>query len=226
MSLEAATLLTHALLAAAMAQQSLEQMAVDRADRPWHLLALALCAPMALGMGWAVWAQMALGLRWLRRYDGPFNGGADKMTLLILACLSALHLAPSRFWQEMALAYLGLQLVLSYFISGQVKLMNPDWRGGAALRDVFLFSAYPASEDLRRLSAARGFCLWGGRAVVGFELAFPLALLHPAALAAALSLAALFHLANALLFGLNRFFWIWLCAYPALIWLQARLSAA
>lgn len=224
MTFETALWLTHAMLAAALAQQSLEQMAVDRADRPWLALRSALCLPLALGLGWAVWAQMALGLRWLARYDGPFNGGADKMTLLILACLSAVHLAPDRFWQEMALAYLGVQLVLSYFISGQVKVLNPDWRSGAALADVFRFSAYPVSEDLRRLGQARALCFWGGWAVMAFELAFPLALLHPLALAAALSVAAAFHLSNALFFGLNRFFWIWLCAYPALIWLQSRVT--
>ena len=38
------------------------------------------------------------------------------------------------------------------------------------------------------------------------------------------SLATLFHLGNALLFGLNRFFWIWLAAYPALLWFQQRVA--
>jgi hypothetical protein len=38
-----------------------------------------------------------------------------------------------------------------------------------------------------------------------------------------LALAAAFHLANACLFGLNRFFWVWLAAYPSLIWLQHRI---
>lgn len=56
-----------------------------------------------------------------------------------------------------------------------------------------------------------------------FELAFPLALATRPTLVAALALAALFHLANACLFGLNRFFWTWLAVYPALIWLQGRL---
>ena len=39
----------------------------------------------------------------------------------------------------------------------------------------------------------------------------------------ALGLAAAFHVANALLFGLNRFVWFWLSAYPSIIWLQNRL---
>ena len=37
----------------------------------------------------------------------------------------------------------------------------------------------------------------------------------------ALALAAVFHTANACLFGLNRFLWAWLAAFPALIWLLA-----
>ena len=58
-----------------------------------------------------------------------------------------------------------------------------------------------------------------------FELAFPLALASLATLALALVGAACFHLANAFLFGLNRFFWTWIAAYPSLIWLQERIFA-
>ena len=43
------------------------------------------------------------------------------------------------------------------------------------------------------------------------------------ALIAGLGLAALFHLANAVLFGLNRFFWIWMTAYPSILWFQHRV---
>ena len=61
---------------------------------------------------------------------------------------------------------------------------------------------------------------WG---VMGFELAFPLTLLWTPALVAGLVVAGTFHLANACLFGLNRFFWTWLSAYPAILWLQGRI---
>jgi len=88
---------------------------------------------------------------------------------------------------------------------------------------VFQFSAYPVAEDLRALAGRPRLLLAASWAVMLFELLFPLALLHPAALVAALAGAALFHLANALLFGLNRFFWVWLAAYPALLWFQHRV---
>jgi hypothetical protein len=39
----------------------------------------------------------------------------------------------------------------------------------------------------------------------------------------ALILAAWFHIANACLFGLNRFVWFWVAAYPSILWLQGRV---
>jgi hypothetical protein len=60
-------------------------------------------------------------------------------------------------------------------------------------------------------------------AVMLFEIAFPLTLISQPTLMVGLALAAVFHLANACLFGLNRFFWTWLAVYPAIVWLQGRV---
>lgn len=224
--------LTEILTALALIQQSLEQIAIDRREAPWLGARIALCLVVlgwpgeGSGRGWALAGLLILGLKWLHRYDGPFNGGSDKMSLLILTCLTAAAFAPSDAWAELALGYLAVQLVLSYVISGQVKLVNPAWRRGEALRDVFAWSAYPVSEELRRLADSRLVTFWGGWLVMLVEVGFPLFLLHPLALIVGLLLAAAFHLSNAMLFGLNRFFWIWLCAYPSLIWLQGRLAGA
>jgi len=211
------------LLSFAIAQQSLEHLA--RGDRMIFVPRLILCVVMGLGVGgaWPVWGLWGISLAMLWRYQGPYNGGSDKMTMLILSCLSLAHMAPTPFWQEMALSYLAVQLVLSYFVSGWVKLVNPEWRSGEALCDVFRFSAYPVSEGLRRLADQPRFLFVMGWAVILFELVFPLSLLDPVALKLALLCAAGFHFSNACFFGLNRFFWIWLCAYPALIWFQDRI---
>ena len=211
------------LLSFAIAQQSLEHLA--RGDRMIFVPRLGLCLLMALGVGgaWPLWGLWVISLAMLWRYQGPYNGGSDKMTMLILSCLSLAHLAPTPFWQEMALSYLAVQLVLSYFVSGWVKVVNPEWRCGEALCDVFRFSAYPVSEGLRELADRPRFLFVMGWAVILFELVFPLALLDPVALKLALLCAAGFHFSNACFFGLNRFFWIWLCAYPALIWFQDRI---
>lgn len=211
------------LLSFAIAQQSLEHLA--RGDQMIFVPRLVLCVVMGLGIGgaWPVWGLWGISLAMLWRYQGPYNGGSDKMTMLILSCLSLAHMAPTPFWQEMALSYLAVQLVLSYFVSGWVKLVNPEWRRGEALCDVFRFSAYPVSEGLRRLADQPRFLFVMGWAVILFELVFPLSLLDPVALKLALLCAAGFHFSNACFFGLNRFFWIWLCAYPALIWFQDRI---
>ncbi len=217
--------MTELLVSLALLQRGAEHLAKGEGWIFGPQIVAALVLLVGLWPGPAVWGLWALGLWQLYRFQGPYNGGSDKMVLLTLSFLAVAHAAPGRFWGEMALSYLAVQLVLSYFVSGWVKLRNPDWRSGRALSDVFAFSAYPASEELRGLSDRRRVLLLSSWAVILFEVAFPLALAHPAALGPALCVAALFHLSNACLFGLNRFFWAWIAAYPALVWFQARMSA-
>ncbi|MGC3983181.1 MAG: HTTM domain-containing protein [Steroidobacteraceae bacterium] len=208
----------------ALLQQSLEHCRAQAALRWLFVPRLLLAALLILQIQtqWVIPALLLLGLIMLHRFAGPYNGGSDRMTLLVLICLCAARLAPPR-WQEIALGYLALQVVLSYFIAGWVKLRNPEWRNGRALRDVFEFSAYPVSDGLRRWADQPQLLYLVSWAVMVFELLFPLALSSHTALLIALGIAASFHLANALLFGLNRFFWIWIATYPCLIWFQQRI---
>ncbi len=225
MSLAAAARLTEILLALALIQQSLEHLRGFRGERMLFLMRIALCVLVLVGVAapWPLVGLAGLSLLILNRFQGPYNGGSDRMGLLALWCLVLTRLAPTPALRELAFGYLGLQLVLSYFISGGVKIINPDWRAGRALRDVFQFSAYPVSEGLRHWADRPRVLLVLSWAVMGFELAFPLAMLWRPALIAGLVIAASFHLANAGLFGLNRFFWTWLSVYPAILWLQDRL---
>lgn len=225
MSLQAAARLTEILLALALIQQSLEHMTRFRDERMLFAARAGLCLLVLLGAAspWPLVALAGLSLLILQRFQGPYNGGSDRMGLLALWCLVLTRLAPTAPLQELAFGYLGVQLILSYFISGWVKVRNPEWRSGRALADVFQFSAYPVAEDLRgwaRRPAVLKVMSW---AVMGFELAFPLTLVSKPTLIAGLVVAGTFHLANACLFGLNRFFWTWLSVYPAILWLQARL---
>jgi len=188
-------------------------------------VALRICVAIIAGVMPAVLllGLLAIGIVMLHRYAGPYNGGSDRMTLLMLTCVAAAYWMPTPAAKELALGYLSMQLILSYVISGWVKLRNPEWREGRALADVFRFSAYPVSEALRT-HADRGTVLfaasWG---VILFEVLFPLTLISPIMLGSGLFVAAGFHFANACLFGLNRFFWIWLAAYPSLFWFQDRI---
>ena len=234
MTFDVAIRLSAALMALAFIQQSLEHLrpAARRHERLLFaprlilsgLLLVATIAPSPwLPPSWLLLALVANHLFILPFFNGPYNGGADKMSLLILLCLTGAYALPDPHWRELAFGYLAIQLLLSYFMAGWVKVVNPDWRSGRALRDVFLFSAYPAGENLRRWAGRPQLLRTMGWAVIGFELAFPLTFFSRPALLIGLAIAALFHGANACLFGLNRFFWIWICAYPSILWLQERV---
>jgi len=225
MTLEAAIRLTELLMGFAFVQQSIEHLTVFSYERRLFLARLALAMLLIIGVqtAWISFLLLLLGLAILHIFQGPYNGGADRMSLLILSCLCLAQLAPTPRLQELAFGYLALQLILSYFISGGVKLLNPEWRNGQALRDVFQFSAYPVSESLRQLSQSARLLQTMSWAVILFELLFPLALISSGSLTVVLIIAAIFHLTNAFLFGLNRFFWIWVAAYPSIIWFQARI---
>ena len=47
-----------------------------------------------------------LSLLSLHRFQGAYNGGSDRMGLLILWSVLAAHLAPAGFWSEAAFGYL------------------------------------------------------------------------------------------------------------------------
>lgn len=225
MSFDHALRLTEALLALALIQQSLEHLRAFRRERILFGARIVLCLLALAGVAqpWPLVALAGLSLLILQRFQGPYNGGSDRLGLLALWCLALARTLPVEQWRELAFGYLGVQLMLSYFISGWVKIVNPDWRQGAALRQVFAFSAYPVAESLRGWAQRPRLLLAMSWAVMLFELAFPLTLLTQPSLMVGLAVAATFHLANACLFGLNRFFWTWLAAYPAILWLQQRL---
>lgn len=226
MTFETALRLTEALLALAFLQQSAEHLRRFPDERLLFALRGILCALLLVNIAppYPLIGLAAVSLATLRRFQGPYNGGSDRMGLLALWCVMLTHLLPSEKARELAFGYLGAQLVLSYFIAGWVKIVNPEWRSGAALRQVFAFSVYPVSESVRAWAKRPALMQRMSWAVMLLELMFPLAFFSKPALIVGLSLTALFHLANACLFGLNRFFWTWIAAYPAIIWLQTRIA--
>lgn len=228
MSLDIALRTTEILLALGFIQQSAEHLVAVRAEQRLFLARLLLSLPLLAGIQVPLvcLALVVHALCVLRQFQGPYNGGSDRMSILILCCLCLASWAPSPQWQEAIFGYLAVQLVLSYFIAGWVKIMNPEWRNGRALCDVFYFSAYPVSESLRGWANYPRLLCAMSWVVMLFELLFPLSLLTQTTLIIGLILAAAFHLANACLFGFNRFVWMWLAAYPSIVWLQERVFVA
>jgi hypothetical protein len=162
----------------------------------------------------------------LIRWRGAFNGGSDFMTLVVLTGLLLAQLIlnvtegsltdadlawRACFW------YIAIQSITSYFVSGSVKLLRPEWRKGQALT-IFLNAAIhgplPEKHLLRQTwmatLASWGFILW--------ECAAPLVLLDARWAVLFCLMAALFHFLVFWFFGLNRFFWAWLASFPAIVW--------
>lgn len=223
MTFDLAFRLTEILLAWAFLQQSMEHLKTCQSGRSIFMLRMFLSGLLIFNIfiPFICLALLGTSLFLLHKYDGPYNGGSDRMGILILICLTISHFIPQT--REYVFGYLALQLILSYVIAGIVKLRNPEWRNGQALRDVFEFSSYPMTEDLRILAQKPRLLFVASWAVILFEIFFPLSLITQETLLIGLGLAAFFHLANAVLFGLNRFFWVWIAAYPTLIWFQDRI---
>ena len=225
MTLELAVRLAEILLGVAIFQQSLEFMRGLQPEKTLGLMRAFLAIVLMLGFQpfLVETVLVVTSVILIKRFHGPYNGGSDTMTILVLLCIWLSHLVPAGYWQEIALGYLAIQVILSYFQSGWVKFVSADWRTGRALQNVFLFTAYPISNNLRLWAQRPQLLLWISWVVIIFELVFPLMLFNQTLLLITLGIGALFHVSNALLFGLNRFVLAWFSAYPILIWLQNRL---
>jgi hypothetical protein len=164
----------------------------------------------------------------LIRWRGAFNGGSDFFTLVVLTGLLISQVVGAfgnaqLGWQA-GFWYIAIQAITSYFMSGAVKLLRPEWRNGSAMT-IFLNGAiygplsatHPLSNKWLAMLGSWGFIVW--------EILFPLSLLDPRLAAVFCAVAAFFHFLVFWFFGLNRFFWAWLCAFPAIIWCSAQFSA-
>jgi hypothetical protein len=84
---------------------------------------------------------------------------------------------------------------------------------------------YGSPAWVRRLATPRR-CQLLAIAVIAFETTFPLAFIDPWLSLALIGIGLCFHVANAIVFGLNRFLFAWASAYPALLFCSQLLDAS
>lgn len=148
------------------------------------------------------------------RFRGTYNGGSDFMTIVLLSGLSVSLFAPtSPAFHAGGLLWIALQSVSSYFTAGVAKLRSREWRNGSALRIFLRDSVYGEPKWLTTLPG-QGVLAWS---ILAIELLFPAMLVSSEVAYVLLPLGALFHFANASLFGLNRFLLAWVATYPSLL---------
>ena len=193
--------------------------------RPFVALLFARLACVTLwiaGQPHLVWFLLFSQVAICVRFRGTFNGGSDYMTVLILLSLCA---AEHPLLMRAGLLYIAVQATLSYVIAGLVKLKEPAWRSGEAVRAFLGSTHYGAPALVRRLAATPRSSRLLSAAVIGFECGFPLALIDARVCLVVLVLGAGFHLTNAIVFGLNRFLFAWVAAYPALFFCSQLLGS-
>lgn len=157
-------------------------------------------------------ALLFLHLLTMVRWFGCFNGGSDYMNTLLLWTTSfGLY---SQRAAHIALWVIAIHVCWSYFRSGLVKIKSPSWRKGKALSYFVHSHMYEKTSFLTHSF----FVKIVSYSVITFEIFFPLALFSAHSAFVFCGIGVLFHIANAYVFGLNRFLWAWTIAYPALFY--------
>lgn len=201
----------------------LDVVFADAVHQAHLLLRLVLAGVLAvwggsLGLVLALWLGQVL---FMIRWRGAFNGGSDFMTQVVLTGLLLGHglmgLGRSDVAWPLGLGWIAVNATTSYVIAGWIKWLQPEWRSGAALAvflDTGLHGPLPAHSIWRRPAVARA-AAW---AFMAWEATFPLAFLSVPMALLECAVALVFHLLVFRFFGLNRFVWAWLAAFPSVIW--------
>jgi hypothetical protein len=150
------------------------------------------------------------------KFRGPFNGGSDYMTMQLLITLCFYNNINDSYWHRVVIWYLTIQVVLSYFLAGWVKLKQKEWRSGRILSLLLIHSNYRVPTSLKKIFLNPFFCFLASWVILIFENLFPLVLFWPSAINYFIICGLVFHLVVFIFFGLNRFFWAWSATYPLL----------
>lgn len=193
-----------------------------------NYLKLFICIMLLLFPGW-IWILFLLIIHWVIcvRYRGTYNGGSDMMMTVVLIG-SLFGLSNSIKVAEFGVFFIAINLLNSYFIAGLVKIKNKDWLYGRALRYFILSSPYNQHSLLGLKKWVLGDqSNWWMRILslltIFFELTCPVVLFSTQVGFIYFIFAIGFHFFVFLTFGLNRFFWIWLSAWPSLLYVIGQI---
>jgi hypothetical protein len=151
------------------------------------------------------------------RFRGNFNGGSDTMTFVIISGLCIANFSDSENVKKIGLIYIGIHGLYSYFKAGLAKVRHADWRTGKAISQFLHYGVLnPKSRFIKTIENNAPLHFFLSWATLCFELGIIILLFAPRFTLFYALLAAAFHLAVFFMFGLNRFFWIWLAAWPGI----------
>lgn len=145
------------------------------------------------------------------------SDGSDQVAFLstVVAAMARLPFVDERD-KQLLVWFLGFQSILSYFVAGVAKVVSPAWRDGSALTGILRTRTYGERHLYNFFNARPRLNTFVSRSVAVLETVTPLLLMLPDR-HRRLGIASLggFHLANARVMGLNRFFWAFAGTHPA-----------
>ncbi len=157
------------------------------------------------------------------RFRGTFNGGSDMMIVVILTGLIISLANPD--WEKAGVIYIAIHTLYSYFKAGLVKLRSSEWRNGTALPLLLSRSQIGFTKNFAEyLQDQKPIARMLSWAVILFEVSTVLLLIMPQLKLFYFCGAVLFHFTVYLGYGLNRFFWVWLAAWPATFFFLSTLK--
>lgn len=160
---------------------------------------------------------LVLATGFFTSYRSIYGGdGSNQMQNVVLfGVLASLLIDAASGLKMVGVWFVVMQSCLSYSASGWSKLWSKTWRGGAAVFLIFNTATYglrPVARFLNGKKYLQKFLSWS---VIVFEIIFPLALfLPPKGALLLLFIGLTFHLGNAVIMGLNTFFWSFFATYP------------
>lgn len=176
-----------------------------------------LFVPVGSDYYYAACLAVVLFTGFFTSYRSVYGGdGSNQMqTVVIAGVIASLLIDPSSGLKMLGVWFIVLQSCLSYSASGWSKLWSRTWRSGAAVFLIFNTATYglkPVAKFLNGKKYLQKFLSWS---VMIFEVIFPVVLfLPPKGALLLLFIGLTFHLGNAVIMGLNTFFWSFFATYP------------
>jgi hypothetical protein len=151
--------------------------------------------------------------------------GSDQMSTIVIVMLCVISWFPARPKIAVAcIVFIAFQSVLSYLTAGVAKLISPHWRSGDIILGVLGTETY-GSRFVARVLRDHAFVRRAmNYATIAFELLIFLALLLPSPWNAYfLVIPLIFHVACAVMMGLNIFIFAFAATFPSLLYVSNHL---
>jgi hypothetical protein len=152
------------------------------------------------------------------------NNGSDQLTNIVFIAVSIYAIGCSdALIRLLSLLFIACQSGLSYLTSGFFKFVRRDWQNGNHLKEVLSTAVFGNARLKRSLDKRPGLYRTGSVMVIAGELGLGFSFLFPPWICIWLLVAgALFHLAVAVIMGLNTFIWAFTATYPAIYFVSYK----